>query len=30
MFTAISAALLVSSTLILFAGPPGRERQPID
>jgi len=30
MFTAISAALLVSSALILFAGPPGRERQPID
>ena len=30
MFTVISAALLASLTLIWFAGPPGRERKPVD
>jgi putative MFS transporter len=30
MFTVISAALLASLTLIAVAGPPGRERQPVD
>jgi putative MFS transporter len=30
MFTVISAALLASLTLIFVAGPPGRERKPVD
>jgi putative MFS transporter len=30
MFTVISLALLASLTLILIAGPPGRERKPVD
>jgi putative MFS transporter len=30
MFTVISAALLASLSLILIAGPPGRERAPVD
>ncbi|WP_371421642.1 MFS transporter [Tardiphaga sp.] len=30
MFTVISAALIVSGTLIGIAGPPGRERKPVD
>jgi putative MFS transporter len=30
MFTVISLALVSSLTLILVAGPPGRERRPID
>jgi MFS transporter, putative metabolite:H+ symporter len=30
MFTVISLALVASLTLILVAGPPGRERRPID
>jgi MFS transporter, putative metabolite:H+ symporter len=30
MFTVISLALVASLTLILAAGPPGRERKPVD
>jgi putative MFS transporter len=30
MFTVISTALLLSGALIAIAGPPGRERRPVD